>query len=129
MTAAVICTVLLTTLVFGLGMNVSRVRSRSTNQLPTQLDDPLFVAIRAHANATEYVPALAILMLLVGSQEPGTWAIALFVAATAARYLHAIGVLTAGDMGQRSVGRHVGAIGTDVFGFALGVAAVLAYTT
>ena len=38
MTAAVICTVLLTTLVFGLGMNVSRVRSRSTNQLPTQLD-------------------------------------------------------------------------------------------
>ena len=129
MTAAVVCTALLALLVFGLGMNVSRVRSRSTDQLPTQLDDPLFVAIRAHGNATEYIPTLAILMLLIGSQDPGAWAVALFVAATAARYLHAIGVLAAGDMNQRSLGRHVGAIGTDVFGFALGVAAVLAYTT
>lgn len=108
---------------------MSRVRSRSTNQLPTQLDDPLFVAIRAHANATEYVPALAILMLLVGSQEPGSWAGALFVAVTAARYLHAFGVLAAADMGKKSVGRHVGAIATDIGGFALGVAAVIAFTT
>jgi uncharacterized membrane protein YecN with MAPEG domain len=129
MTTAVICTALLATLIFGLGMNVSRVRSRSTNQLPTQLDDPLFVAIRAHGNATEYIPAVAILMLLVGSQEPGSWAVALFIAVTAARFLHAFGVLAAGDMSQKSVGRHVGAIATDVGGLALAIATVVMFTT
>lgn len=129
MTAAAVCTALLTSLIFGLGMNVSRIRSHSDNQLPTRLDDPLFVAIRAHANATEYIPALAILMLLVGSRDPGAWAVALFIAVTAARYLHAFGVLAAADMSKKSVGRHVGAIATDIGGFALGIAAVVSFTT
>lgn len=129
MTAAVICTALLAALVFGLGMNVSRNRAAATNQLPTTPDDPLFVAIRAHGNATEYIPTLAILMLVVGSQHPGAWAVVLFVFVTTARYLHAIGVLAAGDMTKKSVGRHIGAIATDIGGIALAIAAVVLFTT
>lgn len=125
MTTAIVCSALLGALVFVLGANVSRLRGGAASQLPTALDDPLFVAIRAHANATEYVPTLAVLILLVGSRHPVPWMVAAFVVATVARYVHAFGVLHAGDMGRPAPLRLVGAMGTYLAGLALVAAAVV----
>jgi hypothetical protein len=127
MTTAVICISLLAALLFVLGGNVSRLRgSRGTvTQFPTASDDPLFVAIRAHGNATEYVPTLAVLMLVVGLNDPATWMLVVAAFAVAARYLHAVGVLTAGDMAKENPLRLAGAAGTTLSGVALAVAAVL----
>ena len=123
MTTAIVCIALLATLVFALGANVSRLRAHATNQAPTALDDPLFVAIRAHGNATEYVPTLAVLMLLIALRDPATWMLVVCVVATAARYVHAVGVLAAGDMSKPVPLRMIGAMGTYLSGLTLVAAA------
>jgi uncharacterized membrane protein YecN with MAPEG domain len=128
MTTALVCIALLATLLFVLGWNVSRIRGTrgaEGEQFPTAPDDALFVAIRAHGNATEYVPTLALLILVVGSRDPAVWMLVVAGVVTACRYLHAIGVLSAGDMGKENLLRLVGAVGTILGGVALSVAAVL----
>ena len=123
MTTTIVCIALLSILIFGLGANVSRLRAKATDQAPTALDDPLFVAIRAHGNAAEYVPTLAVLMLLIGSRNPATWMLAVCIAATAARYVHAVGILATGDMARPAPLRMIGAMGTYLCGLALAAAA------
>ena len=125
MRSAIVCIALLGALVFVLGANVTRLRVRATDQLATALDDPLFVAIRAHGNAAEYVPTLAVLILVVGSREPAPWMIVAFVVATVARYVHAAGVLLARDMARPAPLRMLGASGTYVSGMALVAAALV----
>lgn len=125
MTTAIVCSALLGALVFLLGINVSRLRGSATNQLPLTLDDPLFVAIRAHGNAAEYIPTLAILMLLVGSRHAAPWMLVVFVVATVARYVHAFGILQAGDMGRKTPLRMIGSIASNLAGLALVVAALI----
>lgn len=127
MTTAIICIALLGTLLFVLGWNVSRLRGskQTVEQFPTAPDDPLFVAIRAHGNASEYIPTLAVLILVVGSRDPAVWMLVVAVIAVVSRYLHAIGILTTGDMNAEGVLRFAGAVGTILSGVALSVAAVL----
>ncbi len=127
MTTALVCIALLAALLFVLGWNVSRLRGskKTVEQFPTAPDDPLFVAIRAHGNATEYVPTLAVLILVVGSRDPAAWMLVVAVVATVSRYLHAIGVLAAGDMAKESPLRFVGAVGTILAGVALAAAALV----
>ncbi len=128
MTTAIICIALLAVLLFVLGWNVSRLRGTrgdTGEQFPTAPDDALFVAIRAHGNATEYVPTLAVLILVVGSRDPALWMLVVAAVAVVSRYLHAVGVLSAGDMAKENVLRFAGAVGTVLSGVALAVAAVL----
>jgi uncharacterized membrane protein YecN with MAPEG domain len=125
MTTAIICIALLGALLFLLGFNVSRLRGKAASQQPTAMDDPLFVAIRAHGNAAEYIPTLAVLMLIVGSRHPAVWMLVVIVVATVARFVHAAGVLRAGDMSQPVPLRMIGAMTTYVAGLALSLAAVL----
>ena len=127
MTAAIICTAVLAALVFLLGANVSRMRGVAAKaggpQLPTDPADRLLIAIRAHGNATEYVPALIVLFLLVGVRGPAMVAIPLIIGATAARLLHAYGMLTAASVTQATKARLGGAAATYAFGVGLAVAA------
>ena len=128
MTTAIICIALLAALLFVLGWNVSRIRgSRGAtgDQFPTAPDDALFVAVRAHGNATEYIPTLAVLILVIGSRDPATWMLVVAAVAVLSRYLHAIGILVTGDMGKEAPLRFIGAVGTILSGVALSVAAVL----
>jgi uncharacterized membrane protein YecN with MAPEG domain len=129
MTTAIVCTALLAALVFLLGQNVSRVRGVTAkaggSQLPTDPASPLLIAVRAHGNAAEYVPTLIVLFLLVGARSPAGVAIPLIVGATAARLVHAYGMLTADSVSSPTRGRLVGAIGTYLFGLALAVALVV----
>ena len=93
MTTAIACTSILAALLFALGANVSRVRAgrgkHGGTQTPSDPADALFKAVRAHGNASEYVPTLAILILVVAWRQPGAWTSLLAIAATSSRVLHA----------------------------------------
>ena len=129
MTTAIICTAILAAMIFLLGFNVSRVRGVTAKgggfQLPSDPASPLLLAIRAHGNASEYVPTLIVLFLLVGARSPAIVAIPLIIGATLARVLHAWALLTAGTLARESAPRLIGAMGTYVFGVALAIAAAI----
>ena len=128
MTVAIVCTALLALLVFGLGVMVSVVRGRQNQVIGHGLDpaDRLHKLVRAHGNATEYAPMLAVLILLVGARNPAPWMVWTSVAATACRYLHAAGMIVYPTMATPNPLRFVGALGTYVAGLALVVATFLA---
>jgi uncharacterized membrane protein YecN with MAPEG domain len=127
MTTAIICTAILAAMLFLLGLNVSRMRGVTAkaggSQFPGDPASPLLIAIRAHGNAAEYIPTLILLFLLVGARSPAAVAIPLIAGATAARVVHAYGLLTAPSMAAQTRGRLAGAMGTYVFGVALAAAA------
>ena len=125
---AVVSIALLGALVFVLGANVTRhraIRGGTGNQMPTDPADRMFIAIRAHGNAAEYVPTLAVLILVCALLSDGWWVQALAVAAVVSRYLHALGMLTAKTLASHGPLRDIGAMGTYATGIALGVTAVL----
>jgi uncharacterized protein len=123
MTIAIACTSVLAALVFGLGANVTRLRAATAahggSQQPTDLADTLLKAIRAHGNATEYIPTLIVLSLLVAVRAPA-WTLAFAVGATVARLVHAWGMLAQSLAGPTKL-RVAGASGTYLFGLALAV--------
>jgi uncharacterized protein len=127
MTTAIICSAILAALVFLLGANVSRMRGVTAktggSQMPTDPTSPLLIAIRAHGNATEYVPTLIILFLLVGYRLPAVVAVPLIVGATLSRLTHAIALLRSASMAAEVAPRLAGAMGTYVFGIGLAIAA------
>jgi hypothetical protein len=125
---ATVCAALLGLLVFGLGFAVSMTRT-STNTSYGFTPDPtdrLYKMIRAHGNATEFNPMLAILILAIGARNPSSWMIWLAVAATASRYLHAVGLIIAPTLNAPHPLRFVGALGTYICGLGLVVALLLA---
>jgi uncharacterized membrane protein YecN with MAPEG domain len=125
----VICVALLGILVFLLGANVTRHRAQrgaSGVQLPTDPADRMFIAIRAHGNAAEYVPVLVVLLLLCDALTGGWWVPALAVAALSARFVHAVGMLTSASLATHGPLRDIGAMGTYLTGIALGVTAIVA---
>ena len=127
MTTATVCTAVLAAMVFGLGLNVSRMRGvtgkSGGSQFPQDPASPLFTAIKAHGNAAEYIPTLIVLFLLVGVRSPAAVAIPLIIGATLSRLVHAYGVLTAPSMAVQTKGRLIGAVGTYAFGIGLAIAA------
>jgi uncharacterized membrane protein YecN with MAPEG domain len=86
----------------------------------------MYKMVRAHGNATEYAPMLAVLMLLVGAREPAIWALWVMGIVTASRYLHAAGVIFSPTLAKPHPLRFVGALGTYLGGLVLCVAAFLA---
>ena len=128
MTTAIICSSLLAALVFVLGANVTRNRvitgKADGDQQPRDPASRLLIAVRAHGNAAEYVPILVILFLLVGYRSPAWVAVPLIIAATAARLLHAYGMLSSASLAMPGKSREFGAAATYLTGVALAVAAV-----
>lgn len=127
MNVAVICIALLGLLVFVLGWNVSRIR-RAMNigiGYPPDPTHALHKACRAHANAAEFAPMMAILMLVIASGQPATWMLWVFVAATVSRVLHAVGMLVSPTLTAAHPLRVAGAAGTYITGLVLVVAAFL----
>jgi uncharacterized membrane protein YecN with MAPEG domain len=128
MSVAVICTALLALLIFGLGLVVSLTRGSTRTVIGYAAADPadrLHKLVRAHGNATEYVPIMAVLILYVGSHGPSTWMVWTFVVATAARYLHAAGMVLCPRLDQPHPLRFIGALTTYLAGFALVVATLV----
>ncbi len=124
MTTALVCIALLGLLVFGLGFAVSMTRGR-TNTAAVSSGDPadtLHKLVRAHGNTAEYAAMLAILIFLVGSRSPATWALWCMGIATACRYLIAVGLILSPTLERPHPLRFLGALGTYLAGFALCVA-------
>ena len=120
-TTALICTVVLGVLVFGLGLMVSALRFREKrlhgySEEPTNL---LHRVVRAHGNAVEYAPFLAILFLYLGAHDSSALTVWLIVGATASRVAHAVGLIAWPSMARPNPLRFLGALGTYVCGLAL----------
>jgi hypothetical protein len=113
-------------LVIGLGLLVSITRGATATAIGYNPDpsDRLYKVVRAHGNATEFNPMLAILILYLGAREPAAWLEWTFVAAAVARVLHAAGMLMSPTLARAQPLRFVGALGTYVIGLLL-VGAVL----
>ncbi len=128
MAVATTCVALLGLLVFALGLCVSLVRGSTRTNFGYQPDptDRLYKLVRAHGNAAEYAPMLAILMLVIAARQPSAWMVWTFAAATLFRYLHAAGMILSPTLDQPYPLRFVGALGTYLAGLALVVAALLA---
>ena len=127
-TIPIVCIALMGVLLFVLGANVTRHRAArgaaGGDQASSDPADRLFIAVRAHANAAEYVPTLAILILVSASLTDGWWVDALAIAALTVRTLHAYTMLTAKTMDAFIPLRTVAAMGTYAIGVALGVTAL-----
>ena len=124
----VISIALMGILIFVLGANVTRhraIRGATGNQQPTDPADRMYIAQRAHGNAAEYVPTLIGLLIVCSVLTDGWWLDALSIAAVAARYLHAVGMLTAKTLASHGPVRDLGAMGTYAIGIALGVTAIV----
>ena len=130
-TISVISIALMGIMLFLLGANVTRhraIRGGTGNQMPTDPTDRMFIAIRAHGNASEYIPTLCVLILICGTLSDGWWVDVLAVAAVFVRFSHALGMLTAKTMASHGPLRDIGALGTYVTGLALAVTAVVVAT-
>jgi uncharacterized membrane protein YecN with MAPEG domain len=127
-TIPVVCIALMGILLFLLGANVTRhrvIRGATGNQAPTAPDDVMFIAQRAHGNASEYVPTLAVLVVVCATLTDGWWLNTLAIAALSARSLHALGLLTSRTMASHNPVRDVGALGTYLTGVLLGITALV----
>lgn len=129
MAVALLSVGLMGLLVFLLGLNVSRIRGSVMHNQAEEEASPasaLRKAVRAHGNCIEYVPTLSLLILALGLRMPMTpaWVSATMIAAVAARYIHAAGVLTGETIYSASPLRFVGALGTYITGAILSVALV-----
>ena len=128
MKTAATCTAILGLLLFGLGFYVSALRGRKQQigTAPQDPTDPLFKAIRAHANTAEYAPMLAILMLYLGAHSPNALVLWTMVIVTACRLLIAVGILMSASLDRPQPLRFVGALGTYLGGILLGIVALVA---
>lgn len=127
MQTATVCAGVLGLLVIVLGLAVSGTRGATNTAIGYNPDptDRLYKMVRAHGNATEYNPMLAILILYLGAHAPAAWLLWTFVAATVARVLHAAGMLMSPSLAKPQPLRFVGAFGTYVCGSILAVAMIL----
>ena len=82
--------------------------------------------MRAHGNTVEYAPMLAVLMLIVGANDPPPWTLWTMGLAVACRYSLVLGILTCRSMNETNPLRFVGAAGTYATGLGLCVAALIA---
>ncbi len=127
MTTALVCIALLGLLVFGMGFAVSTLRGRVDTIIGHSSDptDTLHKLVRAHGNTIEYAPMLAVLILIVGSRSPATWALWCMGLATLSRYLIAMGLSLGSSLDKPHPLRFAGALGTYLMGFALCAALLL----
>ena len=127
-TIPVACIALMGVLLFVLGANVTRhraIRGATGNQMPTDPADRMFIAQRAHGNAAEYIPTLAVLIVVCAALTDGWWLNALAIAAAASRGAHAVGLLSSKTLASHGPVRDAGAMGTYLTGIALGVTALV----
>jgi uncharacterized protein len=128
MNIAILCTVVLGLLLFGLGLNVSVTRKRYAKGIghDTRPDDPVHQAVRAHGNTAEYAPFLAALFLWYAAHDAPTWVNITIAIATLARLLLAAGLLWGGPLHRPNPLRAIGALLTYLAGLVLSAALLVA---
>lgn len=124
MSIPLLCIALLALLGLVLGLLVSLTRAKSETVIGNSLsaEDPLHKVVRAHGNAMEYIPMLALLMFILAQFPVSQWVIWCMILATFFRYVHAAGMIIPATMAQPNALRFIGALGTYLTGFGLCVA-------
>ena len=122
-----VCSAILVILYFLLALNVSMTRRRTKIGVGTGDDPsgPLNKAVRAHGNASEYIPIFVVLFFYFMTTGAGGWITWVVVAVTVCRILHAIGMFTSADLNRPSVPRFIGSLGTYLGGLLLGIALLM----
>jgi uncharacterized membrane protein YecN with MAPEG domain len=125
---AAVCVGVLGLLVVGLGLGVSLTRGATNTAIGFNPDptDRLYKMVRAHGNAAEFNPMLAVLILYLGTLQPAMWLQWVFAAATFSRVLHAAGMIMSPSLAKAQPLRAVGAVGTYIAGLILAVEAMVA---
>ncbi len=121
MNIALLSSSLLALLLFSLSLGVSLSRARSQRGFGIDADSSAWLsrAVRAQGNASEYIPVLILLMLILELEGSPNWADWLYLAACASRYSHAAGMLLSRDLNKPHPLRAIGALGTYACGFIL----------
>jgi uncharacterized membrane protein YecN with MAPEG domain len=120
MNITVLSSGLLALLYAALSVNVSitRLRKRRDSSIT---DAQLTKAIRAHGNASEYIPLLIASFLFLGVSGSTPTLAAISVLATISRVAHAAGMFRIANVSERHPLRYYGALGTYVCLFAVAV--------
>lgn len=125
MNNTVVLVVAILVLFYGaLSLHVSMVRRRRRSD-PSVTEATLTKAIRAHGNASEYIPLFAAGLLYLGSVSPGNFVSGLAIAVLLCRLAHAAGTLVVPSVTERHPLKFVGALGTYACLFAMGGALLL----
>lgn len=107
------------TIALGFAVSLERNRQQVVIGYPNDPSNPLFKAIRAHGNTTEYAPVLMVLIYALSQYPIARWVTWSIVGVTCSRYFLAAGLLLPKTLEKPNVLRAMGAIGTYIFGFAL----------
>ena len=116
---AILCVALLVLFYGALSFNVSLVRRRRRSD-PAITEATLTKAIRAHGNASEYIPLFSAGLLYLNTASPSIFVTGLAVAVLVTRLFHAAGTLLVPSINDRHPLKFVGALGTYVCLFGLG---------
>ncbi len=124
MNILVLCSGLLAALYAALSVNVSvtRLRRRKDSSIT---EAQLTKAIRAHGNASEYIPLFIASFLFLGISGSSPTLAVVAVLATVSRVAHAAGMFLIANVSERHPLRYYGALGTYVCLIAVGVAILL----
>jgi uncharacterized membrane protein YecN with MAPEG domain len=127
MSIPLVCIGLLALLVFALGFRVSmaRAKERTMYEYTADPQSTLYKAVRAHGNATEYVPTIALLIYILSTMQIASWVLWCMVLITLFRYLAAAGILFPQTLAKPNPMRFIGALGTYIAGFGLCIALLL----
>lgn len=123
-----VCSAILVLLYFALAINVSFTRRSTKTGIGAGPDPagPMSKAVRAHGNAAEYVPIFVALFLYFLMSGAGGWVAWVAIIVTICRVLHAMGMYMSKDFNRPPHPlRSIGALGTYLGGFALGVALLI----
>jgi uncharacterized protein len=120
----ILCIAVLVLFYGALSLNVSRVRRKRRSD-PTVTEATLTQAIRAHGNASEYIPLFTAGLLYLNVASPSAFVTGLAVAVLACRLSHAAGMFLTPTVNDRHPLRFVGALGSYLCLFALGGALLL----
>ncbi|MBY0509174.1 MAG: MAPEG family protein [Rhodospirillaceae bacterium] len=127
MSVEIFCAGFLSLMLFALGLAVSIERGRKNYLTGTPADstEVLYKLIRAHSNASEYLPILLGLFLYFALTASSQTIRYIIVATTFARVLHAAALILGGDLRRFNGMRFVGGLGTYMGGGLLGAALIL----
>ena len=124
MKTLVLCSGILTVLYALLSVNVSVTRLRKRKDA-TITEAQLTKAVRAHGNASEYIPLFIAAFLFLSMGETNEILSAVAVVATASRFSHAAGMFRIANVNERHPLRYYGALGTYICLFAVAIAILL----
>lgn len=116
-----LCIVFLGLLIVGGGFYVSWCRAKLgiVGGCPQDPANKLHKAVRAHANATEYVPIMALVIYMLGLFNPPGWIVGVMIGFTLARYLSFFGLAAGESLAKPNLLRFLGALLTYILGLVL----------